>query len=141
MIYCCVYIYSSYIIIIYTGVGVAVEDQFLGSIPNNTIIISSGSHKNILCHSASKTACSGQWLSPTNEVVTVRSECSPLLHSYVSMTLTGDKQSGIYTCITDDEHDITQSVYIGIYSSLTEVEHEGELIYHDHLSLYTVIIY
>ena len=44
----------------------------------------------------------------------------------MSLTLTGDKQSGTYTCIIDDENDITQSVYIGIYNSLTEVEHEGE---------------
>lgn len=123
---------SSYIIIIlYTGVGVAIQDQFFGSIPNNSIIISDGSHKNILCHSASQTACSGQWIGPTKEIVTVRSECSPMLHSYVSLTVMEDNQSGIYTCIINDEYDITQSIYVGIYNSLNEVEHEGELMHHD----------
>ena len=110
------------------GVGVAIEDQFLGIIPNNSIIIIGGSHKNVLCHSSSKTACSGQWFNPTNEIVTIRSECSPMLHSYVSLNVTEDMQSGIYTCVINDEYDITQSVYIGIYKSLKEVEHEGEYI-------------
>ena len=120
---------SSYIVIIllYTGVGVAIEDQFLGSIPNNSIIISDSTHKSILCHSASQTDCSGQWISPTKEIVTIRSECSPMLHSYVSLTVMEDNQSGMYTCIINDDYDISQSIYVGIYNSLNEVEHEGEL--------------
>ena len=112
--------------------GVAIEDQFLGSIPNNSIIISDSSHKNILCHSASKTACSGQWLGPTKEIVTFRSECSPVVHSYVSLSMMEDRQSGLYTCVINDEYDITRSVYIGIYSSLKEVEQEGELMHTNH---------
>ena len=51
-----------------------------------------------------------------------------MLHSYVSLNVTEDMQSGIYTCVINDEYDITQSVYIGIYKSLKEVEHEGEYI-------------
>ena len=109
--------------------GVAIEDQFLGSIPNNSILISDSSHKNILCHSASKTACSGQWLNPTKEIVTFTSECSPVVHSYVSLSMMEDRQSGLYTCVINDEYDVTRSVYIGIYSSLKEVEQEGELMH------------
>jgi hypothetical protein len=110
-------------------VGVAIEDQFLGTIPNNSVIISDGSHKSILCHSASKTACSGQWFNPMKEIVTSRSECSPTVHSYVSLSMTEDKESGTYTCVINDEYDITQPVYIGIYNSLKEVEHVGELMH------------
>ena len=112
---------------LYAGVGVAIQDQFLGTIPNNSIIISGGSQKNILCHSASKTTCTGQWFSPMKEVVATTSECSPMLYSYVSLTAMEDKQSGIYTCVINDEHDNAQAVYIGIYESLTELELEGEL--------------
>lgn len=109
----------------HAGVGVAVEDQFLGTIPNNSVIITSGSQMNILCHSASKTACSSLWLSPSKEIVTDKSECSPLLYSYASLSMPV-RQNGIYTCTIADEHNTTKSVYIGIYDSLTELELESE---------------
>lgn len=118
----------------HTGVGVAIEDQFLGSIPNNSVIVNSGSRTNILCHSASKTSCSGQWFSPVGEPAVSEqasdrpSECTSLLYSYANLTVVGDLQetSGIYTCTINDENDVQQSIYVGVYNSVQEVEQEGQ---------------
>ena len=113
--------------------GVAIKDRFLGSIPNNSIIISSGSQDkvNILCHSASKNACSGQWLRISEEgtiqASNTSSECSSLLYSYANLTFErGQGESGVYKCIMNDENNILQSIFIAIYSTMTEIEHKGQ---------------
>lgn len=113
--------------------GVAIEDQFFGTIPNNSLIITGGLHTNVLCHSASKTACSGQWFTPGGDSIAITgnetSDCKRTSHlySYVNLTIIQDqKASGVYTCVIKDENGIPQSLYIGIYNSVEEVEREGQ---------------
>ena len=114
--------------------GVVIEDQFLGGIPNNSIIISSGSHVNVLCHTASKEACSGRWFRPGDEITITDSDnsgCMSTLYSYVNLTIVREQNSsGIYTCTIRDENNILQSVYIGVYYSVEEIESKGELYVH-----------
>ena len=106
--------------------GVAVEDQFLGSIPNNSIIIRGRSPVNILCHSASKTTCSGQWFRPDENIPITASECTPLLYSYANLSFVAEQgKSGVYTCHIEDENADPTSVYIGIYNSLQEFQSQG----------------
>lgn len=45
----------------------------------------------------------------------------------MNLTIVQDqKASGVYTCTIKDKNDILQSVYTGIYSSVQEVEREGQ---------------
>ena len=112
--------------------GVAIKDQFLGSIPNNSIIISSRSQDtvNILCHSGSKSDCSGQWLRLSGEgevqATNTSSDCSSLLYSYTNLIFVrGQDESGVFKCSINDKNNAPQSIFIAIYSTIQEVEHEG----------------
>lgn len=112
----------------HVGVGAALQDQFLGSIPNNSIIITK-SQVNLLCHSASKTACSGSWFAPGEDSPITgyaSSVCTSPLYSYVNLTLQKNGEAnGMYICTIEDEQAVPMSIYIAIYNSTEEFEYAG----------------
>lgn len=110
------------------GTGLSLPDRiFLGSLPNNSAVVfnreESRKPQELLCHSAlPSNSCAGEWLGVNNTPPSERcsgGRASSLLEdavfSSVKLDLHTVSEEGVYTCIIDDEDQMEQRHYVGIY--------------------------
>lgn len=122
---------------LFLDVGVYIDQLFLGSVRNNTAVVVEVP-TTLVCQSALRTSCSqGIWIDPNGiqvghdrtsmDVLQSCSESNRTMYEHAILNLhtptINSNNSGLYTCIIQDEQRIERRVYIGVYSTL---QNEGK---------------
>ncbi len=96
--------------------------MFLGSLLNNSaIILSSEENKTqeVICHSALKSSCPGQWLDHPEAAPEdcAERESTEMTFNSVVLDLNSVSLEGMLVCVIEDENREAQKLFLGVYLS------------------------
>ena len=102
--------------ILFIGVGISLPHQFFGTVQNNSAVILHNENSEIICHSALRSGCNGQWLSPRELTRScTKDNTSKSAFNSVKLDLQSVSEEGVYTCNIEDEKQQQQKIFVGVY--------------------------